>query len=49
MVIISSAPFFLHADITAPAQVRYAWADNPDTLLYNEAGLPASPFVYQPK
>jgi len=28
-----------------PTRVRYAWADNPDTAnLYNEAGLPASPF-----
>ncbi|GAA0562024.1 sialate O-acetylesterase [Rheinheimera aquimaris] len=35
-----------HADIKAPVQVRYAWADNPDAVLYNQAGLPASPFVY---
>jgi sialate O-acetylesterase len=28
-----------------PVFVRYAWADNPDTAnLYNEEGLPASPF-----
>ena len=27
-----------------PAEVRYAWADNPETNLYNEAGLPAVPF-----
>lgn len=33
-----------HADITAPVQVRYAWADNPNAVLYNKAGLPASPF-----
>jgi sialate O-acetylesterase len=38
-----------HADITTPAQVRYAWADNPDAVLYNSAGLAASPFIYQPK
>lgn len=38
-----------HADITAPVQVRYAWADNPDAVLYNTEGLPASPFIYQPK
>ena len=36
-----------HTDIKAPVQVRYAWADNPDAVLYNNAGLPASPFVYQ--
>lgn len=35
-----------HADIKAPLQVRYAWADNPDAVLYNSAGLPASPFIY---
>jgi sialate O-acetylesterase len=27
-----------------PAAVRYAWADNPDSNLYNKDGLPASPF-----
>ena len=27
-----------------PAAVRYAWAPNPDSNLYNKAGLPASPF-----
>jgi sialate O-acetylesterase len=32
-------------DIPNPAYVRYAWADNPDFAnLYNEEGLPASPF-----
>jgi len=30
--------------VTAPADVRYAWADNPVCNLYNKAGLPASPF-----
>lgn len=33
-----------HPDIAAPVMVRYAWADNPDAVLYNSAGLPASPF-----
>ncbi|WP_379155738.1 sialate O-acetylesterase [Paenibacillus sp. sgz5001063] len=34
-----------HDEIPDPAQVRYAWADNPDTAnLYNREGLPASPF-----
>ena len=29
---------------SAPVAVRYAWADNPVCNLYNEEGLPASPF-----
>lgn len=37
--IVLSAPEVRH-----PAQVRYAWADNPPSPLYNESGLPASPF-----
>ncbi|MBN1392614.1 MAG: hypothetical protein JW947_07405 [Sedimentisphaerales bacterium] len=32
-------------EINNPVAVRYAWADNPDGAnLYNNAGLPASPF-----
>jgi len=30
--------------VPEPVSVRYAWANNPDLSLYNEAGLPASPF-----
>jgi hypothetical protein len=30
--------------VTAPMQVRYAWADNPVCNLINGSGLPASPF-----
>lgn len=31
--------------VADPVRVRYAWADNPDMAnLYNEEGLPASPF-----
>jgi sialate O-acetylesterase len=30
--------------VPAPVAVRYAWADNPTCNLYNQAGLPASPF-----
>jgi len=30
--------------VSAPASVRYAWADNPDCTLYNREGLPALPF-----
>ncbi len=43
-------------DVKEPIAVRYAWADNPVCNLYNEEGLPASPFrtdsfpgVTQPK
>jgi len=31
-------------DVPNPVAVRYAWADNPKSNLYNKAGLPASPF-----
>jgi sialate O-acetylesterase len=37
-VIISSE------EVDKPAFVRYGWADNPECNLYNEEGLPASPF-----
>jgi len=31
--------------VSDPKSVKYGWADNPDTInLYNEEGLPASPF-----
>ncbi|QKJ32555.1 hypothetical protein HQ865_23255 [Mucilaginibacter mali] len=32
------------AEISNPTQVRYAWADRPTGNLYNQEGLPASPF-----
>ncbi|MGB0422647.1 MAG: hypothetical protein ACPGL0_15960, partial [Limisphaerales bacterium] len=32
-------------EIEEPVAVRYAWADNPEGCnLYNQEGLPASPF-----
>lgn len=31
-------------DVKFPIAVRYAWADNPICNLFNEVGLPASPF-----
>jgi sialate O-acetylesterase len=31
-------------DIARPVAVRYAWANNPPSTLYNQAGLPALPF-----
>jgi sialate O-acetylesterase len=34
-----------HPEVTNPVAVRYAWSGNPDGCnLYNEEGLPASPF-----
>lgn len=33
-----------HPDIPNPVAVRYGWANNPIVNLYNEEGLPASPF-----
>lgn len=33
-----------HEMVPEPAAVRYAWADNPVCSLFNEEGLPASPF-----
>lgn len=32
------------SNMKEPIAVRYGWADNPTVNLYNEAGLPASPF-----
>lgn len=37
-VVVSSAA------VSQPKAVRYAWANNPVCNLYNDAGLPASPF-----
>lgn len=37
--VVVSAP-----EVLFPIAVRYAWADNPVCNLFNEAGLPASPF-----
>jgi len=31
-------------EVSSPAAVRYGWADNPDLTLYNDAGIPGSPF-----
>ena len=33
-----------NAALPAPTQARFAWSNNPRAALYNEAGLPASPF-----
>ena len=31
-------------EVESPVAVRYAWADSPDSSLFNKDGLPASPF-----
>ncbi len=31
-------------DVAAPLTARFGWSDNPRAALYNDAGLPASPF-----
>jgi sialate O-acetylesterase len=31
-------------DVPTPVAARYAWADNPACTLFNQAGLPATPF-----
>jgi sialate O-acetylesterase len=37
-----------HDSIKAPKYVRYAWATNPENAnLYNDQGLPATPFTYE--
>ncbi|MCX6997910.1 MAG: sialate O-acetylesterase [Kiritimatiellaeota bacterium] len=33
-----------HAQVPAPVAVRYGWANVPDVNLFNQAGLPATPF-----
>lgn len=38
-VVVVSSP-----EVEDPVAVRYGWASNPDCNLYNQAGLPASPF-----
>ena len=34
-------------EVSTPAEIRYAWADNPTVNLFNSAGLPAAPFRAQ--
>lgn len=44
-IIENNTVWVWHEDIKQPLYVRYAWADNPDGAnLYNNEGLPASPF-----
>lgn len=45
VIIIDNTVVVWNDDIQDPVYVRYAWADNPDFAnLYNQEGLPASPF-----
>ncbi|MEO7715161.1 MAG: sialate O-acetylesterase [Capsulimonas sp.] len=43
-VIDGSTVVLSSPSVPAPIAVRYAWAENPVTNLYNKAGLPAVPF-----
>lgn len=43
-VIVGRTVVVRSAKIKAPVAVRYAWADFPDCNLFNQEGLPASPF-----
>jgi len=38
--VVASSP-----SVAEPVQVRYGWANSPQCNLYNDAGLPASPFT----
>jgi sialate O-acetylesterase len=43
--VIQGDEIIVHSDdVARPVAVRYAWADDPECNLYNEEGLPASPF-----
>jgi hypothetical protein len=37
-------PTLIVPGVNKPGAVRYAWADNPEVSLYNQAGLPMVPF-----
>lgn len=43
-VIVGKTVVVSSKEVREVAEVRYAWADNPECNLYNKAGLPASPF-----
>ena len=42
--IVGDSVLVSSSQVPAPIAVRYGWADNPTCNLYNQAGLPASPF-----
>ncbi|MFZ4620333.1 MAG: sialate O-acetylesterase, partial [Bacteroidota bacterium] len=43
-VIKGNTVIITNNSVKKPVAVRYGWADNPNCTLYNNAGLPASPF-----
>jgi sialate O-acetylesterase len=38
-----------NGQVESPVAVRYGWANVPDVNLYNQDGLPASPFSTKPR
>jgi sialate O-acetylesterase len=44
-IIDNNSVMVLNPQVTNPIAVRYAWADNPVATLFNNSGLPASPFL----
>ena len=46
-VVVEGSTILVSAkDIKFPNGVKYAWSDNPDSVIYNGAGLPASTFCW---
>ena len=45
-VLIGETVVVSSASIDTPSAIRYAWANNPASTLYNTAGLPAAPFLH---
>ena len=46
--IVGNSVVVTSASVSKPKYVRYGWASNPDCNLFNQAGLPASPFTSVP-
>jgi len=44
VIIVDNKVIVWSDEVANPVAVRYAWADNPNAMLYNLEGLPASPF-----
>ena len=42
--IVDDSVIVFSDQVLNPVAVRYGWANNPECNLYNEEGLPASPF-----
>lgn len=43
-VLVGNKVIVKASQVSQPVAVRYGWTNNPDLSLYNEEGLPASPF-----